>query len=133
MAASIDYTDFTYNNRYAGETIELDITVKLKDPDTGLYNPVPISSLSEIWFTAKLTDNQADPGFIQKTKTAGGIVATDDPNGKARITVAPADTTGLSNITVLLCDLKVKETAASRETIELRGKLTIRPTPTKAV
>lgn len=137
MAASTDYTDFGPGgvgfSRYRGETIELDIVVKLKDPVTGLYNPVPISNLSQIWFTAKLTDTAADPGIFQKTKTGGSIVATDDPAGKARITIDPADTTAMENITNLLCDVKVKEITASRETIELRGKLIIRPTPTRAI
>lgn len=126
MAASTNYTDFDYT-RYRGETLEYDLTITLSG------SALPISNLSEIWFTAKLTENAADPGVFQKTKTAGGIVATDDPGGKARVTITPADTTSLSNQTVLFCDVKVKETAASRETIELRGKLTIKPTPTRAI
>lgn len=125
MAASTNYSDFTFE-RYAGETIELDMTVTLSDA------PLPITDLAEIWFTAKLTDKDADPGVFQKTKTDGDIVATDAPNGIARITIDPADTTALLNITTLFCDVKLKETANSRETVELRGKLTIRPTPTKA-
>jgi hypothetical protein len=126
MAASRDYSDFKYE-RYAGETIELDLTITLDNA------PLPISNLAEIWFTAKLTDKDADPGVFQKTKTAGGIAATDSPNGKARVTIAPADTSALTNITTLFCDVKLKETAASRETVELRGKLSIFLTPTKAV
>jgi hypothetical protein len=126
MAASTDYTDFNYT-RYRGETMEYDLAITLSGA------ALPISSLTEIWFTAKLTDNAADPGVFQKTKTAGGIVATDDPGGIARVTIAPADTSSLENITVLFCDVKTKETAASRETVELRGKLTIRPTPTRAI
>jgi hypothetical protein len=126
MAASTDYTDFNYT-RFRGETIELDLAITLSGA------ALSISSISEIWFTAKLTDNAADPGVFQKTKTAGDIVATDDPGGKARITIAPADTTGLESITTMFCDVKTKETAASRETVELRGKLTIRPTPTRAI
>jgi hypothetical protein len=125
MAASRDYTDFNYE-RYSGETIELDLTITLSGA------PLPISSLSEIWFTAKLTDKDADPGIFQKTKTAGGIVATDNPNGKARVTIDPADTASFANIKTLYCDVKTKETAASRETLELRGKITVLPTPTKA-
>jgi hypothetical protein len=125
MAASLDYTDFNYT-RYRGETIELDLTITL----SGVA--LPITNLSEIWFTAKLNEGQADPGVFEKTKTAGGIVATDDPGGLARVTIAPVDTAGLTNITTLLCDVKTRETAGSRETIELRGKLTIRPTPTNA-
>jgi hypothetical protein len=126
MAASTDYTDFNYV-RFRGETLEYDLTITLSGA------ALPISSLTEIWFTAKLTDNAADPGLFQKTKTNGGIVATDDPGGKARVTILPADTTSLENITVLFCDVKTKETAATRETVELRGKLTIRPTPTRAI
>lgn len=126
MAASRDYTDFNIL-RYRGETIELDLAITLSAA------PLPISSLAEIWFTAKTNESQADPGVFQKSKTAGGIVATDDPNGLARVTIVPADTTALDNITVLLCDVKTKETAASRDTVELRGKLTIRPTPTRAI
>lgn len=126
MAASKDYSDFLFDDRYAGETIELDLTITLDGA------PLSISSLAEIWFTAKRTDKDADPGLFQKTKTDGGIVATDDPNGKARITIDPADTTSLTNMVSLYCDVKLKETAASRETVGLRGKLTIYPTPTKA-
>jgi hypothetical protein len=126
MVASKDYSDFKFE-RYSGETLEYDLTITLNSA------PLPISSLAEIWFTAKLTDKDDDPGFIQKTKTAGGIVATDDPNGKARVTIAPADTENLNSLFVFFCDVKVKETAASRGTIELRGKLILRPTPTKAI
>lgn len=125
MPASPNYSDFSFE-RYSGETIELDLTITLSSA------PLPISNLAEIWFTAKLTDKDADPGVFQKTKTAGGIVATDSPNGLARITIAPVDTSSMNNITTLFCDLKIKETAASRETLELRGKLVLRPTPTKA-
>lgn len=126
MPASLDYTDFK-TNRYRGETIQYDIVVTLEGV------PLPITGLSEIWFTAKLNDNQADPGVFQKTLTDGSIVATDAPNGEARITIAPADTSAFDNMVTLLCDLKVKEASDGRETVERRGKLTIRPTPTKTV
>lgn len=125
MSASPDYKDFTWDAVQLN-TIEKDLTFTLGPV------PLPISNLDEIWFTAKRNDNEADPGIFQVTKTGGGIVATDDPNGEARLTIPATATAALVNITTLLCDIKTLETSG-RVYTEAKGKLTIRPGITDAI
>jgi hypothetical protein len=91
-------------------------------------NGLPIDiSLATFIFAARL--NYLDsPVVFEKTSTpANGIAITDGPNGQARITLVPADTTNLHNLSEpLVADLRMTDVASQVFTL-IRGKIRIKP------
>jgi hypothetical protein len=99
-------SEFRIEDRFRGETIELDFRVT-RDGD-----PVNIGDAGvQLSFTAKTDAKQPDAKGILKTK-GEGITVTDGPDGKARVRLAPEDTASLfmaEDTLDLTCKLKIQE------------------------
>lgn len=78
---------------------------------------------SSLWFTAKhrLDDEDGD-AVIAKSTGAGGVAIVDGPAGLARVTLAPADTEGLTSPTTLHWDVQAKDPSNAIRTLA-RGRL----------
>lgn len=75
-----------------------------------------------LWFTAKYSTSDADPGVFQK-KTGGlGITVAAPTTGVCLITISPADTSGIPGEGWLEYDLQVKDTLGKPQTF-VRGRL----------
>lgn len=104
-----------------GDTAEWDLTATLDNV------PVDLTG-GKVWMTARW--NWASPPIFQKTSDPGGGITivtpqTDPDTGKAIIVLAVEDTTVLSNQdNVLVYDIRVR-TAAGREFVVVKGKLTV--------
>lgn len=99
-------TEFLIEDRFRGETIELDFRVT-KDGE-----PVDIGDAGvELSFTAKTDLKVPDSKAILKTKAAG-ITVTDGADGRGRVRLAPSDTASLfmaEDTLDLICKLKIRE------------------------
>jgi hypothetical protein len=86
---------------FAGDTVQIEVVVE----EEGV--PVPLTGYDAI-FTAKLSKDDADnaPTTIQKT-LADGIEFTDEPNGVILVTLAPEDTTNITEPTTYFWDLQI--------------------------
>jgi hypothetical protein len=121
------YTDFNWEE-FRGDTIEKRFSLTSGSGGPALQP----ASISEIWFTAKRRESDADADAVfQKKYTDGGIAASDGPNGIYEITVLPADTSSLTQRTILYCDIQVKLTDSTITTV-LSGMLTLKPDITRA-
>lgn len=114
--------DFTI---YRGDTVALNITITA----SGLaYNLTG----KTMWFTAKTSYSQADPGVFQK-KIGSGITVTSAVDGRAQIVIAAADTNTLGNSkTLLVYDCQVKDASGNIYTVA-SGNLIIVPDVTRSI
>ncbi|MBN9393100.1 MAG: hypothetical protein J0I20_34020 [Chloroflexi bacterium] len=126
MTASVKYKDFE-KDWFTHSSLELPFNLTLGGA------PLTSSQLQEIWFTAKLSDEDDDPGIFQVTKTDGDIIVIDDPNGEYLVVVPAALTSGITAPTTLYCDIKTKEVLRGRVIVGARGIINMYPTPTQAV
>jgi hypothetical protein len=120
--AEITYTQ-TNIKVLKGDSIVLKLTIKRGTVAVNLTG-------ASLWFTAKTGVAQADPGVFQKT-IGSGIVVTDAAGGLAQVTIAPADTSGLTVPTTLLYDIQLLESTGTKTTVA-SGNLTIMPDITTA-
>lgn len=92
-----------------------------------------ITSVLEIWFTAKSSLDDADAdAVIAKTKTGGGITIIDGPTGRADVALLPADTAGLAARRLELhWDCQVKAASGAITTVD-SGTLVVSPDVTRA-
>lgn len=110
---------------YLGDTITINVTVSRNG------GPVDLTGAS-LWFTGKESVDDADIDAVFQKTEIDGITITDAVNGRARIVIAPADTSGLANEDITLeCDLQVQE-ADGTVTTAARGSLTLIPQVTRA-
>jgi hypothetical protein len=79
-----------------------------------------------IWFTAKTDLSLADtaPGVIQHSTGLGGIVIIDPVLGTYRVTVAPSETSHLTDDTTFIFDVQVRTLTPVTATVK-RGTLTV--------
>ena len=87
---------------------------------------------AQIWMTAKKLLTDADPGVFQKT-VGSGVVIDDPTQGKAKITISPADTAALvatGEKETLFYDVQVKY-AGNTFTVK-SGKLIVKKDVTVA-
>jgi hypothetical protein len=84
-----------------------------------------------LWFTAKAQTTDADPGVFQKT-IGSGITVASPTTGTAVVTLAPADTSGLTGDATLFTDLQGKDGSAAIVTLA-SGTLTVRADATRAI
>jgi hypothetical protein len=113
--------DFTM---YRGDTVTINAAITA----SGLaYNLTGKS----MWFTAKTSYSQADPGVFQK-KLGSGISIVDATNGRAQIVIAASDTNSLGNSkTALVYDFQVKDSSGRIYTVA-SGKLIVIPDVTRS-
>lgn len=74
-----------------------------------------------VWWTAKLSKSDADPGYFQRKTGGSGItLATQSGSTKGQFTVAivNTNTSGLTADTDLYFDCQVKDTASEIYTLE---------------
>ena len=95
-----------------GDTSALNVTCYQSDGVTALN----ITGYT-LWWTAKNSASDADPGVIQKTTTGGGITITNAAGGIATVNLVPADTSGLSTGVALLWDLQAKDGSGNITTL----------------
>jgi len=72
---------------YAGDTTTVDYTVMLDN------QPVDLTGLTLRWAARR---SYGDAEAVIEKETGSGIVHTDTANGRARLTLLPADTAGLA-------------------------------------
>lgn len=106
-----------------GDTLSFTATV------TQSAAPVDLTA-AQVWFTAKHSATDADPGIFQKTIGSGIAVSGTDHN-LLTITVDPADTAGLDAPTTLHWDLQIKE-AGGRVTTVAGGTIALAADITRA-
>lgn len=97
-------TSLAPDSMYRGDTryMEFEIT----HSDTGL--PYDITGAS-LWFTAKQSIADADPGVFQCTIANGKVVLTNAAGGTGYARIDPADTSSLPDATISLeWDLQIK-------------------------
>jgi hypothetical protein len=86
-----------------------------------------------LWFTAKRSLAEADPGLFQK-RTGSGITHRAQVGadlGKADVAIAPADTAGLPAFrTTLLWDVQLVDGATGKVYTVASGTLTVDPDAT---
>lgn len=114
--------DFTI---YRGDTVALNVTIT----SGGLaYNLTGKS----IWFTAKTSYSQADPGVFQKT-LGSGITIVSAANGQCQVVIAATDTNSLGNSkTALVYDMQVKDSSGNIYTVA-SGNLIVVPDVTRSI
>lgn len=91
-------------------------------------------SSTKVWFTAKklFADADASAAIRKGTTNTGlsGISITDGANGKYVVTIAPADTSSMSNDTNwFLFDTQVREASGTISTVA-SGRLAVMPDTT---
>ncbi len=107
-------------NMFRGDTFAFDIQVT----QDGL--PVDIS-FAQLTFAAKRAYLDATPVFVKTSFPPNGINFIDPVNGRARVTIAPADTEDLVNLSEpLVADLRMKD-SNSQVTTVASGKLRVNP------
>jgi hypothetical protein len=109
---------------YRGDTIFLDMAIAQAGEALNLTGYA-------ITFTAKKDIKDADAAVTTIQKILGsGIVVTDAPNGKIRITLAPEDTEDFPDVdTTYICDVQVKKDGVVSTVA--KGTMTITPDVTK--
>jgi len=85
-----------------------------------------------IWFTAKYSPADADPGVFQLSTTGGEIVITNAVGGLATITPLTTSTSGLTQDVVLYWDVQVRTPAPVRTYTVGFGTLGVRRDITRA-
>lgn len=78
-----------------------------------------------IWFTAKDSPDDADPGVFQLTSTAGDIVITNGPGGLAEITPPATATSGFTTDRTLFYDVQIRNVALTRTYTVCSGSLQV--------
>ena len=109
-----------------GDTRTLDVTCFQPDGVTAL----DITGF-DLWWTAKRTTGDPDPGVMQKTTATGGIAVTGAASGLATVTIDPADTSALPGVTQLVWDLQARDPAGRIHTLA-SGTLTVLADVTRA-
>jgi hypothetical protein len=111
---------------FRGDNAAFDLTV------TKSSVPVDLSGCT-LRFTAKLQKEDADSeAVISKVSSdADEILVTDAPAGEATVFVIPADTTAITEQTVLFYDVQVTDGAGKVHTL-VTGKLKIKLDVTRA-
>ena len=123
-----DFTDFN-ETFYRGNSESFDITITLADKVT----PRDITGWT-LWCTAKLNVLDADAAAIFQRTTAvgGGIAITNATQGKARISIIPANTETLTEAkTTLFADVQSRDAAGLIGT-PLTGKFVVVAEVTRA-
>jgi hypothetical protein len=92
-----------------------------------------LSAVTEIYFTAKVSPSDADPGLFQLTKSAGQIVVDGAQPWKATIRPLRSSTNTLTATTTLYWDVQVSVTGSpdTTETVD-SGTLIVKPDITRA-
>lgn len=104
-----------------GDTASWDIACTLEDGSA-----VDLTGAT-IYFTAKKSHADADSAAVFQKSTSDGIAVTDAANGKCRVTLTSADTSGLSTYAVTLyVDLEVVEADGNVATAAV-GTLVVSP------
>lgn len=111
---------------HIGDTIPLQITLSRNGVAIDLTG-------ATLWFTAKDDLDDLDAAAVFQKKTGGlGIAITDAVNGRATVTIAPADTASLANEPQTLeCDIQLLEVDGTLTTVA-RGQLILQPQVTRA-
>lgn len=110
---------------HLGDTVLFDLAIT-RD---GL--PVDLTGAT-LWFTAKRSPADVDADAVFQKSTGSGISVSDAAGGLARVTVAPTDTSTLSNTDQTLeCDVQLKEADGTVTTVA-RGQLILIPQITRA-
>lgn len=85
-----------------------------------------------VWFSAKnRTTDDDTAAVIRKSTVGGGVTIVDAAAGRARIDLAPADTSGFAGPVTLLWDVQARDGAGAVRTLAY-GRLFVEPDVTRA-
>jgi hypothetical protein len=118
-----------------GDTIPIEVRMTRSVPgidpfDEPLTYPVDLSGSVKIWFTAKRAHTDPDASAVIRLGTTNtglsGVNVENPPNeGRARVTIPPASTTGLEAGTVfLIYDVQLLELDGTVTTVS-NGRLAL--------
>jgi|SRR6478609_8294558 len=105
---------------YHGDTYEETWTLKQADGVT----PYNLSG-AKVWMTVKTAYSVADPGSLQISSPASGIVFTDIPNGVINMTITAAQSAALA-VQTYVYDIQIKDVAGKIFTLT-SGTFTVNP------
>jgi hypothetical protein len=86
---------------------------------------------ASVWFTAKRSFADADPGVIQKTLSGGIAIVGLDTDGIVDVTLDDIDTANVDTSKVLQYDIKCR-LASGMIAYPVVGSLTIKPNVTRS-
>ena|SRR5437764_15345572 len=105
-------TDFSM---YSGETKNINITINEQDGVT----PVDLTGATITWH---LKGSLRSGNILVSKDNNNGIIITDTANGKIRVQLSPADTSGLNGIYYHVCEIT---DLIGDHSVVLIGKITV--------
>jgi hypothetical protein len=109
-----------------GDTRTLEVTQPLEGDGV---TPTDFTLYQNVWFTVKKTVTDPDGSAVMQKSLGSGITIVSSDHTKVRITINPADTSGLTIVgqsTVLVYDVQTKDASGNINT-PASGNLTIIP------